>query len=136
MGKCKMVSPELARPKAGEALPDLGRDQFFATLDTAPVRVEVPELRGAVYVKPMTGAERAAWEDAVAKAKETGEGNLDVIAGLLTVTVCDAEGSLMFGPEDVDALKAKSTKVLMRLVARAQKVNALTDADIEALEGN
>ena len=42
----------------------------------------------------------------------------------------DAQGRLLFGPQEVNALQAKSGRVITRLFRRALSLNAMTAADV------
>ena len=159
MGKCKMVSPEDPKDtqeterEHPQELPLADKAAFLGLRRI--VRVDLPEMGCAVNVKVMSGLEQMQWVSAFNKAKESGIENraVDAMAMLLMHTLCDAEGSYMFPPEgfdgpdpldaspihnaeDVEKLRQIPATVIMKLATIAQRVNGLTDADIEALEGN
>jgi hypothetical protein len=107
----------------------LTREQILGAADLKKERVEVPEWGGEVYVRTMTGAEREAFE---VRAVDT---KAKVIPTLLALTLCDAEGSLIFTPDDIDAINGKSVAALMRLQAVAVRINRIEAEAVDRAEG-
>ncbi len=132
---CRQVQPE---PVVEEESPVLDGQTILDAQDLAIVKVDVPEWPCPVYVRVLSGIERDNWEQCVEKAKQNKDGmdNLDVLAGLVIRTVCDEVGNRLFADEQTEALKEKNSTVLIRLAAAAQKLNALSVADIEGMVGN
>lgn len=98
----------------------------------APVRVEVPEWGGAVYVRVMSGRERDAFEFAC--MEDGGAKNQDNFRARLAVRcVCDEAGALLFTPADADALGAGNGAALSRILEVAAPLNGLTRADQDDL---
>lgn len=112
----------------------LTREQIRGAADLPREEVQIPEWQGSVFVRTMTGTERDAWEDSLAKGKKV---SLEKVRAKLAVAVtCDADGKATFGPEDVDWLSEKSCAALQRIFAKASKLNALSNADMEDLAKN
>lgn len=114
----------------------LTREAILAADDIRRELVSVPEWGGDVYVKMLTGAERARWE-----ARAVKSGNVDSLedmpAILLAATVCDEAGALLFTPEDYPALSAKSSSAVSRVFRAAFRLNNLGgDEALEAAKGN
>lgn len=101
-------------------------------------RIEVPEWGGFLYISTLSGAARDAYESSVIKYNgNVPEQNLDNIrAKFVAATATDEEGNLLFTTDQVKALGRKSASVLDRLFGEAQKLNAISDADIEELAKN
>lgn len=113
----------------------LTRDEILAARDLATISVDVPEWGGVVHLRPLTGRERDKFEtETLAK----GEGNetVDVRARLVVAMACDEDGVLLFSPEDVDAVAAKSGRALDRLFPRAAKLSGMSKSDIADLAKN
>lgn len=108
------------------------------------LKIEKVELtRGCVYVREMTGKEKDIWEQSMLKQTKVGnkmeyETTLDDFrAKLCVVTVCDETGKLLFEPKDVKVLNsAMSASNIEKIVAMAQKLNAITEEDKKELLKN
>lgn len=103
--------------------------------------VNVPELGGNVYVRTMSVAERDEYEqdylEAQEAAKKLGKKHIpNLRARLLVRTLCDAKGTPLLTPEDVEALGAQPIAVYQALYNEAANLNRLTKADQEELEKN
>lgn len=118
-----------------------------ALLQKDDLKVEKVELsRGFVFVREMTGHEKDVWEQSMLKQKPQGNKNKgveyettleDFRAKLAVVTVCDADGNLIFKPEDVKVLnKMMSATNMERIVTAAQKLNAISEQEKEELLKN
>jgi hypothetical protein len=103
-------------------------------------RVPVPEWGGDVLIRSMSASERDLYEQDLVAArvgdKDTGVKVTNVRARLLAFVIVDEKGNLLFSEDDIVALGKKSIVAVDRVFARAQKMNALTQADVEALEKN
>jgi hypothetical protein len=106
-------------------------DRILAVEDLKTRDVAIPEWGGSVTIRMMTAGERDAFE-----AAQAIEPHKDIRARLAVATVCDAEGRLLFGPEHVAALSAKSGRALDRIFAAAARLNGITAADVEELRKN
>jgi len=139
-GKCVQVAAPAVADSDGDDerdYPVLTRESILSAPDVDIEYVQVPEWKGGLYVRNLSGTQRDAFENACAKARRGGA--LDV-RGLMTryvvLTACDADGTAVFTDADVDALNAKSARALSRVFDAAQRVNAMTDEDVENLLGN
>lgn len=121
----------------------LNREEILKANDLpAPERLEVPEWGGEVYVRVMTGVERDAWE--AASMRMVGRGRKremvpkleNARARLCAICLCDEKGDRLFSDQDVMALGKKSAAALDRVLTVAQRVNGITQADVDELEGN
>ena len=118
-----------------------------ALLQRDELKIEKVELsRGYVYVREMTGHEKDIWEQSMLKQKPSGDKNKpveyettleDFRAKLAVVSVCDAEGNLLFEQKDVKLLnKMMSASNIEKIVEVAQRLNAVTDKDKETILKN
>lgn len=116
----------------------LTREQILGVEDLGHEDVNVPEWGGVVRVGMLTGTERDAFEQVIVvrQGKKT-HMNLDNIrARLVALCVVDGDGQRVFSETDVKALGRKSAVALNRVFEVAQRLNGLTDEDMEELAGN
>jgi hypothetical protein len=101
-----------------------------------PVKVPTPEWAPAehVWLRVLTGAERAALEDKYRKSAQTG--NVDSRSELLIRCLCDDQGHRLYGDADANILGAKAATVLDRLFVQAAELNALGGEGVKAAEKN
>lgn len=110
----------------------LKRDQILSSDDLKYEDVEVPEWGGAVRISVMSGVARDAWEQTlVPKVKGAGPDITNIRARLVAACAVDEGGRLLFSEKDVAALGAKSGIALERCAKVAQRLNGLTDRDVE-----
>ena len=119
----------------------LTKEQILAANDAQPVPVEVPEWGGTVYVRPMSAGERDRWEgELMERTEKRKEGIVKATENLravfLSKCLCDSDGKLLFGPEDIEALAGRSYRAVDRAFEKAQTINGLSEADVEELEKN
>ena len=114
----------------------LGREAILGARDLKTETVRVPEWGGEVIVATMTGAARDAWEQSLIG---DGKGKLDmanISARLLALCAVDGSGNRIFTDKDAEALGKRSAKALKRCVSVIQKLNGITDTDLEDAKGN
>lgn len=109
----------------------LTRDLILGSNDSPLERVEVPCWGGFVYVKTMSARQRDKLESHWTGSKVNDFDNLR--AKLAVATVCDEEGNLLFSAEDAVALGNKSAKALDLLLPVIQRLNGITNSDMETL---
>jgi hypothetical protein len=113
----------------------LSKDQILAAKDSQTITVDVPEWGGSVCLRPMSGTERDVYESDIIRCSET-KNFKNIRAKLLVATLVDEQGNKLFDVKDIDALGAKSGKVLDRLFEEAKKLSGVSDKDVEQLEKN
>jgi len=107
--------------------------------DSVKKRIDVPQWGGYVIIQSMTAEARDAYEESLFSRKEDGDfernfGNTR--AKLVSACVLGPDGTRMFKTEQhVKMLGTKSAKVLEMLFSECQKINAISDADVEELSG-
>ena len=115
---------------------ELGKDDILEYDDLMLTKIDVPEWHGHVYIRSMSGLQRADYEDAVAALPEKHKGGIQVIARYLVRVLTDAHNKRMFADEDCDHLSGKRWDVLMRIFSQASKINAIDQESLDALEKN
>ena len=115
----------------------LTRDQILGADDLPKEEVPVPEWGGSVFVRTMPGKERDAWESQLLKGDPRDRQlNMDnVRARLASLTIVDAEGNRLFDLKDIEALGQKSAAALDRIWEVAQRLNRMSNEDVEELAG-
>lgn len=110
----------------------LNRAAFLTALSSitlAPQAITIPELGGDVFIKTLTAKEREDYEDSLKDVPEN-----SVRATIATQVVCDEKGKLLFTPEDVEALNNGSAKVLMRIFAKFNEINGVSEDEAKNAE--
>lgn len=97
----------------------LSRDDVLGAQDIDIEEIEVPEWGGTVFVKGMTGKEREQFEKGYSDTK----GNIR--AKLVSMTICDKDGVLLFSLEDVEKLGSKSASALIRIFDVARRLSRI-----------
>ena len=97
--------------------------------------VNVPEWGGNVILKVMGSKERDAFELSCIekKGRSKEDSMLNIRARLLSACLVDQDGNLLFQRHQIDDLGKKSSAVISRLFDKAQRINLMTDEDIDEL---
>jgi hypothetical protein len=105
-------------------------------LKTEPV--DVPEWGGTVYVRTMTGAERDLFESTLMKGegKNRKVDSANIRARLSCLCLVDESGERLFSDDEAERLGKKSADVLDRVFSVAQRLNGLSEKDVEELAKN
>ncbi len=117
----------------------LSKQQILDAADTKTERVHVPEWAtdgdDEVLIQTMTGYARDAFESSIT-GKNGGVNTTNIRAKLVAACLVDDDGELMFAEKDVAKLGKKSAAALERVFAAAQKLNRISDGDVEELAKN
>ncbi len=118
-------------------------DDILAIQDREYVDIEVPQWGLTVRIATMSGADRDKWELSMMQTDASSERglklNMDAYsrAGLIALCLVDEKFNRIFDtPKKVEALSQKSAAVLDVLYEASQRINGITDADIDDLEKN
>ena len=120
-----------------EAAPALSREAILGAQDGGLEAVPCAEWGGIIYVRVLSGEERDTFENLCATRRK-GD-HLDVRglkAELAVLCACDADGAPLFKRDDARTLNKKAAKPIDRIFKIAQRLNGLTDEDVEELAGN
>ena len=85
---------------------------------------EWPDLDGELYVRRISARQHEDWINGMPEKEED---RVDTRANFAVFCVCDAEGKLVFTPEDSAMLGGKCAKVVDRLFTAARDFNGLKD---------
>lgn len=121
----------------------LNFDDIIASQDKEYQDVEVPEWGGTVRIATMSGEDRDRWELSMMQADDSSERgfklNFDAYSRVRLVAMClvdDNFNRIFVTKEQIEKLSQKSGKVMDLLYDVAQRVNGITDSDIDDLEKN
>lgn len=108
----------------------LSKEQILFANDSRTEDVSVPEWGGVVRIKEMTASARDAFEQSLL-GKDRKPSLSDARAKLAASCICDENGDLLFSQADVVSLGRKSAKALDRVVSAIQRINAMSDEELE-----
>lgn len=108
------------------------RDNIFSAIDVKTRKVEVEEWGVTLYVRTMSGHNRASFNQ-MASQLEKQNRSADADTWLVILTACDENGNLVFTHEDFEKLNQKSYAAITKVAREALVVNGLLpDAISEA----
>jgi hypothetical protein len=114
----------------------LTRDEILAVEDLPTEEVFVPEWKGSVVVRTLTGRERDELEASMFQ-DDAAQANMEnVRARLVSLTAVDRDGKRLFTFADAKALGEKSSRALDRVFGVAQRLSGLRREDIKELAKN
>ena len=121
----------------------LNFDDIVDSQDKEYQDVDVPEWGGTVRIATMSGEDRDRWELSMMQADDSSERgfklNFDAYSRVRLVAMClvdDNFNRIFVTKEQIERLSQKSGKVMDLLYDVAQRVNGITDEDIDDLEKN
>jgi hypothetical protein len=141
-----MAAPEPGTPARPRKV--MTRARILAAPDRRIVELRVPEWDDAdgeawVYLRSLSGAERDTFEGGVVVQRKQGNvvNYTNIRAKLCALVLVDGPdpltASLLFAkPEDVPKLGEKNVAALQRIFNEAQRMNGISDADVQELVGN
>lgn len=109
--------------------------QILESQDNKTEVLEVPEWGGSVIVATMSGFARDRFEASV-MGKHGGVNTENIRAKLAAATLVDEQGNLLFSEADIVKLGRKSCAALDRVFACSQRLNHISDQDVEQLAKN
>lgn len=125
----------------------LGIDQILAAQDLDREWVSIPEWAPpkaentddyGVYVRSLTGRERAAWQEASLKGQgKNATVNFQATTVKLVVFATVTEsGDRVFTESNASDLQKKNSKVLERIADVAMRLSGIGDAEMQEVSGN
>lgn len=117
----------------------LSRDQILAAVAAKALPREtltVPELGGEVIVRGLSGRERDAFERSLVRGRGK-RSNVDtdnVRARLVVRCLVNEANELLFTEDDAEALGNMPSAVLAPIYDAAQRLNGMSDEDIDELK--
>lgn len=120
----------------------LNRTQILSASDRVIEKVDVPEWKGHVFVRSLTGAERDIFEDAnLVRQQKRNTVKFDIRirnakAHLVVLAACDEAGEPIFEEKDVAVLSTKSAAAIDRIYDVAARLSGITKEVMDDLMGN
>jgi len=116
----------------------LTQEQLASVSDLDVEEVQVPEWKGSIYLRPMTGRERDQFEVEHSKALRNGGIKENFRSRFLAQVFCDEHSKPIFESVDkgVDILGQRSSKVITRLFDRAWKISGFDEKEVDEFEKN
>lgn len=115
----------------------LDKASIFGKSDIETRTVPVPEWGGDVQVRGLTGFERDAFESTILdqRGKKAKVDLRNARARLVSMTVVNDKGELLFSDDDIPMLGTKSASALDRIYDVAAALSGLSDEDLDELLG-
>ena len=116
----------------------LTKDQILKADDRSHEDVDVPEWGGSVRLIAMAACERDAFEASMLNSKGKGDKQKlkNFRARFISRCIVDADNNCLFSDKDLVELGKKSAAPISRIFDICQRLNGMTDKDVEELEGN
>lgn len=106
----------------------LSRDQIINAKDFDLQKIEVPKWGGEVYIRPLSARIMDRLEVInLDRAAYKGSPRALILSGSL----CDENGKLLFSEDDTKALAEKNSDVVDPIIDKIVKLNSLSDEDIQ-----
>jgi hypothetical protein len=106
----------------------LDRKSILAADDVRKEKIAVPEWKGDVFLRVLTGTDRDRFEESYADQKMKA-----FRIRFLLLALCDEDGVRLFSDDEADVLGKKSSVVINRLFEAGWKLNAFTQEAVDAL---
>jgi hypothetical protein len=125
----------MSRNGQGENMKELTAAEILGMEDIVEELVDVPEWKGTVRVRGLTGRERDAYEASLLeqRGRNTRANLQNARAKLVVLSVRNVDGSRMFNEAQIGELSAKSASALNRVWKKALELSGMGDADVEEL---
>jgi len=114
---------------------ELTAAEILGAQDIIEELLEVPEWKGTVRVRGLTGRERDAYEASLLdqRGRNTKANLQNARTKLVVLSVRNADGSRMFTEGQIGELSAKAAAPLDRIWKKARDLSGMSDEDIEEL---
>ena len=114
----------------------LTKDQILKADDRSHEDIDVSEWGGSVRIIAMAACERDAFEASMLDSKGKGDKQRlqNFRARFIARCIVDADNNRLFSDKDMVALGKKSAAPISRIFDACQKLNGMTDKDVEELE--
>lgn len=111
------------------------KNQIFKAQDCKLEAVEVEEWGVTLYVKTLSGSERAKLRSITDHLTKSGRES-EADTHLLILSACDAQGNKVFADSDFAALNEKNASIITRVAMAALRVNGLGEQAVEDAKKN
>jgi hypothetical protein len=111
------------------------KTKIFDAIDVKTREVKVPEWNVTLFVRSMSGTDRARFKAIADRLQKEGK-EADADSWLLILTAVDEQGNRIFSDEDFEKLNSKSATVLTHVAKEALIVNGLLPESIDEAKKN
>lgn len=125
----------------GSPCPDkeLTKSDIFGCDDVQIEKVVVPEWKGHVYVRGLSGTERDRFEESQSRVDKRGQRlprYENFRARLCALCLCDSKGERMCIAADTKDIGKKNGAALARIFDVACRLSGMSEQDVEDMVGN
>lgn len=124
--------------QAGGEFVELSREAIQGANDRQLVPLQIPEWKGTIYLRPLTGKEKADYWDSLL-VESNGERTFDKAnerAKLAVLCCCNSQGAQLFCDHDVSWLSEKCSAALERIYQKADAMSLISATALEGLRKN
>jgi len=115
----------------------LTKDDIISAKDCDVVPYEIPEWKGSIYIKKLSGADFDKFTSSIDLKDEASTKNvMECKLVLLGMAICDSEGERLFADKELAELNKKNNDVLMRLFSLVSEMNSTSLGNVEQAEKN
>ena len=114
----------------------LTAETILGTDDIVIERLEIPEWKGHIFIKSMTGNQRDEWETHIVRSRDAAHRAVLLRGRLACISACHEDGKPLFTMAQITEVGKKNARALNRIFDASTKLNGLTKEEIESLEKN
>ncbi len=109
---------------------DITKDDFLAYDDSEIKKVNIPGLKGDIYIRTVTAAEK----DSLEKHITNNSGHIR--ARYVALATCDKDGNRLFDDADFIKISKKSVRLVDQLFQAICELNSASPEEIEEMAKN
>lgn len=115
----------------------LNKEEILSAQDHRVELLKVPEWKGEVYIRVISGFERDALEASIRNPRTGQSTNLDDFRSkFAALVISDENGTRLFNDGDIVKLGEKSSTALDSILEAGMKLNKVTSDDVEDMVKN
>ena len=111
----------------------LSREAILAAEAIKPIRIEVPEWGGYVFITRVSAADWMGIQDSLINEERS---NAIWTGKVLSLSIVDENGNRLFTENDIPSLMSKSLSAVNRLFRAADSINDFTGKGLKEAEKN
>src|SRR3990167_9885098 len=125
----------------------MNRDEFLSFQDVVIQPVSVKEMKATLFVRSLSGAEKAKWEYEPMGVNNNAKAGNNVMTvakdrmmtareRLVELATCNEDGSRFFKDGDASAIGKKNANIVTTIYDAAAKLSGISKEDLEDLAKN
>ncbi|MBD3405117.1 MAG: hypothetical protein GF411_03155 [Candidatus Lokiarchaeota archaeon] len=130
---------EVEEEESENEYPVLSAQDIRVVEDVMVEKLFIPEWKGHVYVRGMTGSQRDYFDGLISEAEKKGFAKAKVRATVACMCLCDGEGKRLFNyrkKEHVEDMGKRSAYPLDRIFAVIMRLSGLSSEEFSEIRGN